>query len=140
MKTPREILLAQHRQSEKKLDAIREEVVTTMLSRQTKNANHKSLLVVVSDQVSMLLRFRSRAWITLAPLWIIIVALKLSTQDSSRVIASRSSISPEIVREVRQQKFFFAELIGTTDSHDADRSKAFAPRPRSEIRFGTIAV
>jgi hypothetical protein len=140
MKTPREILLERHQKADEKLDAIRKTVMATALSHETQNANRESFLSSLNHQLSTLLCLRSRAWLALAPLWIIIFALKLSTHDASHFPAGKSSVSPAITAEVRQQKVFFAELIGVVDSHDADRPKTFSPRPRSELRFETAAV
>ena len=138
MKTPREILLERHQTTDDKLDAIRQDIVAAMPPRKQRRTNDESFLSSFNRQIASL--FRSRAWFALAPLWVIILALKLSTQESSPAAASRSSVSPELAREVRQQKVFFAELIGATDSRDADRPKTFSPRPRSEVRFETVAV
>jgi len=54
-------------------------------------------------------------------------------RDQSPVLAEKSSPpSPEVIVELRQQQRMLAELIGSRDEHDADRSKSFVPQPRSE--------
>ena len=54
-------------------------------------------------------------------------------RDPSPVRAEKSSPpSPEVIVELRQQQRLLAELIGPRDTSDADRSKSFAPQPRSE--------
>ena len=40
--------------------------------------------------------------------------------------------SPEVIVELRQQQRLLAELIGSRDERDANRSKSFVPQPRSE--------
>ena len=73
-----------------------------------------------------------KAWAGLAAVWIAILALNLSTRDSSQIVARKSEPpSPEIVAEVRQQKLMFAQLIGSSDVREAEPPKFF-PRPRSE--------
>ena len=58
----------------------------------------------------------------------------------SPAVAERSAPpSPEAIVELRQQQRMLAELIGPHDMSDADRSKSFAPQPRSE-RMGMMAA
>ena len=49
-----------------------------------------------------------------------------------RIAEKSAPPSPEMVAELRQQKLLFAELIGSAETHVADRQKFFLPRPRSE--------
>jgi hypothetical protein len=74
-----------------------------------------------------------KAWAGLAAVWVVILALNLSTRDDSQVVTKKSpSPSPEIVAEVRQQKLMFAQLIGSYEVRDAEPPRLFLPRPRSE--------
>lgn len=74
-----------------------------------------------------------KAWAGLAAAWILILTVNFSTRDKAPVVAEKvTPPSPEVVAELRQQKLLFAELIGSTETHVADRQKLFLPRPRSE--------
>ena len=74
-----------------------------------------------------------KAWAGLAAVWIFIFALNFSLRDKTPMIAEKvSPPSPEVVAELKQQQRMFVELIGSRDIYDADRSKSYAPRPRSE--------
>jgi hypothetical protein len=73
-----------------------------------------------------------KAWGALAAVWIFIFALNFSMRDKTTMIAEKvSSPSPEMVAELRQQKLLFAQLIGSSDSREAEPPKFF-PRPRTE--------
>src|SRR6266699_4033003 len=101
MKTPREILFHRHRSVESKLDAIRQEAVAAVRDRR------------YNGEISFwreLLLPRPQAWAGLAAVWVLIFALKLTTHDPSHIVASKSSVSPEIIAELQQQKHLFAEL------------------------------
>jgi hypothetical protein len=80
------------------------------------------------------------AWAGLAAVWILIFAVDFSTRDNAPAMAEKfSPPTMEIIVEVRQQQRLLAELIGPRDTHDADRSKSLAPRPRSEF-MGVLAT
>lgn len=83
MKTPRDILLAQHRAAEPKLDAIRRVVVSEVLNNQgTKEQRLKQNLVAWSLGGSntlwheLILPCR-RIWAGLAAIWVLIVAANI---------------------------------------------------------------
>ena len=73
-----------------------------------------------------------QAWAGLATVWLVIFVLKLSTGNEARLVAKTSSVSPEVIVELRQQKLLFAELIGGIELRDAKPPKRSPPRPRSE--------
>ena len=84
-------------------------------------------------QLSTILWPHPAAWAGLAAVWILILAVDFSMRDKSPALAEKSSPpSPEVIVELRQQRRLLAELIGSRDEHDADRSKLFVPQPRSE--------
>src|SRR5262245_42251155 len=116
MKTPREILFTRHRSAESKLDALREETVAAVCDRRPVKVKP---LAVTARRHSVGISFwrelilpRPRAWAGLAAMWVVIIALKLSTHDPSRIVADRSSASPEVLAELRQQKHLYIELAG----------------------------
>ena len=73
-----------------------------------------------------------KAWAGLAAVWVLILAVNFSMRDTSPVLAKSAPLSPEVIVELKQQRRMLAELIGWRDTSDADRSKSFEPRPRSE--------
>lgn len=85
------------------------------------------------SRLSSLLWPHPAAWAGLAAVWILILAVNFSMRDQSPVLAEKSSPpAPEVIVELRQQQRLLAELIGSRDTRDADRSKSFVPQPRSE--------
>ena len=102
-------------------------------SRHPSFVTHHSWLSAISSQLSTIFWPHPRAWAGLAAVWIFIFAVNFSTRDHSQRLAKKSAPpSPEVVAELRQQKLLFAELIGATETHVADRQKLFKARPRSE--------
>jgi hypothetical protein len=92
-----------------------------------------SWLSTINHQLSTLLWPHSKAWAGLAAIWIVILAVDFSARDKSPAVAEKSAPpSPEVLVELRQQQRMLAELIGSRDEPDADRSKSFVPQPRSE--------
>ena len=90
-------------------------------------------LSTLNHQLSTFFWPHPKAWAGLAAVWIFIFALNFSMRDKTALVAEKVlPPSPEVVAELRQQKLLFAELIGSRDAGDADRSKSYVPRPRSE--------
>lgn len=115
----------------------REEILTAAESaaatRHAPPVTRSSWLSTLNHQLSTVLWPHPKAWAGLAAIWIVILALDFSVRDRSPVVAETSvPPSPEVIVELRQQQRMLAELIGSRDSHDADRSKSFVPQPRSE--------
>ena len=73
-----------------------------------------------------------QAWAGLAAVWLVIFALKLSTGDDGRVVGKKSSMSPEVIAELWQQKLLFTELVGEVEVREAKPPKRLPSRPRSE--------
>jgi len=141
MKTPKEILFARHRPAEAKLDVIRKEVVAAVGDgRAPKPSADMNQPVGVVIFLRDLFRWKPQAWAAFAGIWILIFALKLSTRDGAQVVAQKSSVSQEVIAELREQRLFFAELIGTRDARDAEPPKSNTTRPRSELRYETTLV
>ena len=144
MKTPREILFARHHSAEPRLDAIRQEAVAAVRDRRALEAKTSAVADRrYNEGISFwreLFFARPQAWAGLAALWVLIFALKLSTHDASHVIGKKSSVSPDVIAEVQQQKRFFAELVGATELRAAEPPKSFSPRPRSERRYENMTA
>ena len=102
-------------------------------SRHASRATRHSFLSTLNAQLSTLLWPHPAAWAGLATLWILILAVDISARDRSPAMAEKSApASPETIVELKKQQRMLAELIGPRDPHDTDRSKSFAPRPRTE--------
>jgi hypothetical protein len=101
--------------------------------RTTPNVTHPGFLSTINHQLATLLWPHPKAWAGLAAAWVFIFVMNFSVRDPSPRISQKSAPpSPEVTAELRQQKLLFAELIGPTETHIADRQKSFLPRPRSE--------
>ena len=138
MKTPRDILLAQHRAAENKLDALRREVIQELNNQETKE---QSFPVTQTFLVTWLLRcsktiwhelvFPSRRiWAGLATAWLLIFAINFSLRDHLAANVSKIS-SPEAMMTFQQQQRLLAELDNFNGFYVTEPKK-FSPRPRSE--------
>ena len=130
MKTPREVLLQQHQATNAKLNEIRREVVFQLDKKAI--AREPSFLFKLWREIILP---KPVAWTGVAAAWGLILVLKLSTQDASHVVTQKPSASPEAIAEVREQKRFFAELIGIAERPAAASANPVLPRPRSERRL-----
>ena len=144
MRTPREILFNRHEAAEPSLDAIRQQAVATVCDRRARGG--KPLAVAGRRAVGRISLWRElilprpQAWAGLAAVWILILALKLSTHDASHVAEKSSAAPPEVMAELKQQKHLFAELAGISQLSDVETPKPFLPRPRSARRCESFAV
>jgi hypothetical protein len=145
MKTPREILLEQHRAAVPKLDAIRRESVAPL----TGHGGRFSLAPIGGEGrgEGADLRFLQllwhelilpsrRIWAGLAAVWIAILAANFSMRDRTPTTMAKS-VSPEMVQSFKQQEQLLTELIGPVDVSAAEPQKTYAPRPSSQ-RFPEI--
>ena len=150
MKTPREILLARHKAVEPKLDEIRRDVLAESFGLRLEAERHaaveaepqtpkavSSLRFATAVQILWreLILPRPQAWAAVAAMWVVICVLKFSTPETPHVVAQKSSASPEVLAEVRQQKLLFAELVGVVKPRVAVPSKSAPPQPRSDRRL-----
>jgi hypothetical protein len=132
MKTPREILLARHKAAEEKLDEIRRTLISELNNEGTKEQSLISWFLGCSQNFwRELILPKPQAWAAVAALWILIVALKLSTQETSPVASKKTALSPGVVAELKEQKAFFGELAGLPPLPEVNPPKAISPRPRS---------
>ena len=141
MKTPQEILFAQYRSAEPKLDTIRREVVAGLNHQDTKAqslpANLVSWFLGGSNKLWLELIWPCRRiWTGLAAIWILIFIVNFSQRDPSELMARKiSPPSPEMVAAFRQQQRLLAELIGPDETQAAEPPKRYLPQPSSERRF-----
>ncbi|MGB7770194.1 MAG: hypothetical protein WBN22_15275 [Verrucomicrobiia bacterium] len=72
-----------------------------------------------------------QAWAGLAAIWILILAVDFSMRDKSPVVADKSAPpSPQVIAELRQQQRLLVELLGSSQTREAEPPK-FLPRPRT---------
>ena len=72
-----------------------------------------------------------RAWAGLAAVWVLILAVDFSVRDPGPVRAEKSApSSPEVMVELRQQQRLLVELLGSSQTREAEPPK-FLPRPRT---------
>ena len=150
MKTPKEILLARHKAVEPKLDEIRRDALAESFGLRREAVRHAAVEAdPQTPKAVSSLRFatavhnfwrelvlpRPRAWAAVAAIWVVIFALKLSTPETPHVVAQKSSASPEVLAEVRQQKLLFAELVGVVKPRVAAPSRPAPAQPRSDRRL-----
>lgn len=142
MKTPREILLARHKAVDPKLDQLRRVVISELNNEGTKERSLVTWFLCCSRNLWLeLILPKPQAWVGVAALWVLILALKVSTHDATHALAgSKASVSPAVMAEVRQQKLLFAELAGLPQLPDVKPSKPLLPRPRSARRSEIFAV
>ena len=140
MKTPRELLLAQHQAVAPKLDRLRERVVDaaepSRMPRQPRRARF-------AEAWSEFFRIPRIAWAGLAAAWVVIIALNVASSETpppkNRYAKAAPPRSPEMLQALREQRQLFAELVGSAPAPDAEAQR-FVPRPRSEKQVALIAV
>jgi len=139
MKTPREILLKQHRSAVPKLDAIRRGVVNVAadVNRRKQPVRELTFAAVLTNAIRVLFRELvwpcRRTWATLAAVWIALFIFNVLQRDKSELAARKlPPPSPEAIMAWRQQEKLLAELIGPSTPGDAEQRKIFLPKPRTE--------
>jgi len=139
MKTPREILLEQHRSVAPKLDAIRREIVEVAadVNRRKQSVHELTFAATLANAVRHsfleLIWPCRRTWAGLAAVWIALFIFNVSQRDQSELAALKlPPPSPEAIMAWRQQEKLLAELIGPSAPGDAERRKIFLPKPRTE--------
>jgi hypothetical protein len=145
MKTPREILLEQHRSAAPKLDAIRREVLAGKVTPARAGGSGALAAVWLNWPVVLwreLIWPCRRIWTGLAAVWILIFVFNVSQRDPSELLARKTPTpTPEMILAFRQQERLLAELIGPNETRSAEPTpKPFLPQPRSEGRFETLAA
>jgi len=139
MKTPREILLAQHRAVELKLNIIRREAVevSSDVNRRKQPVRELTFAATLANTIRLsfweLIWPCRRTWAALAAVWIALFIFNVSQRDKAELAARKlPPPSPEAIMAWRQQERLLAELIGPSVPGDAERRKIFLPKPRTE--------
>jgi len=144
MRTPREILLERHQAANAKLDEARHKALAQLKNEGfgmpaaippgtnvSKAVSPPRFAAAVQILWRELVLPRPHAWAGVAAIWIVILALKLSTHDGPPVAVKKTLLSPQVVAELKQQNAFFAELAGLPQLPEASPPNAVPPRPRS---------
>ena len=140
MRTPREILLEQHRSAAPKLDAIRRGVVEAAADANRRKQPVRELTFAATLANAVRLSFLEliwpcrRIWTALAAVWVALFIFNVSQRDNAELAARKlPPPSPEALMAWRQQEKLLAELIGSSTPGDAERRNIFLPKPRTEI-------
>ena len=145
MKTPREILLAQHRATEPRLDELRRTVVANELRHQNAKAQNRmtSLWAAFREVPNALWRelvFPCRhIGAGLAAIWILIAAINISLGDHSPAPIKKSS-NPAKTMAFRDRREWLNVLLEDRSAPlTAEPPRIFSPKPRTEITETKIA-
>jgi len=140
MKTPRELLLAQHRAAEPKLDTLRREVVDQCRAERQVNVHavHGTRAETIASLFWRELILPSRRlWTGLAGAWVVILAIHFALRDPVSTGSPKVYV-PAMMSFQEQQKLLNNLLTDRSSPMDVDRPKPFVPRPSGErARFLT---
>ena len=144
MKTPRQLLFERHRAAEPKLDAIRQEAVTSLaksleVSSKTRPSASRSRHSL--SWRDLLLSFRWHL-AGLSAGWLLICGFNFAAADHSETVAQRPP-SRETLLAWRENERLLAELLGAIQSQPPDPAEprnTAAPQPRSERKRERVAV
>jgi hypothetical protein len=144
MKTPREILFQRHENAALKLDAIRDEVLNTEF-RERRRATASKFRVADTATLPILL-WREliwpcrRIWTGLAAVWVLLFIVDFSQRDNVSSVTGKPARSGEVIMSLQARQRWMNELLADRSAPlEADRSRNFAPKPRSETS-GTATV
>jgi hypothetical protein len=146
MKTPREILLERHQTAAPKLDAIRREVVKVAADVNRRKQPVRELTFAATLANAIRLSFLElvwpcrRIWTALAAVWVLIFIVDFSQRDNVSGVTGKPARSGEVIMSLQAQQRWMNELLADRSAPpEADRSRNFAPKPRSET-LGTATV
>ena len=140
MKTPREILLAQHRAANPKLDALRQSIVAA--PRQSAANNDSQASTLFQTFWRELFFSARRTWTGMAAIWAFILLVNFSQQDKVNSTTGRTVHSSGPVMSLQAQLRWVNEnehFADRTLPPEADRPRNFSPKPRTAITI-TVTV
>ena len=99
----------------------------------------RTLLSILSSQLSTLLWPHPRAWAGLAAAWLLVIGLQLAAHEPAgpEIANQPARPSPQMRELLQQQEQLFAELIGPMESPAVIRPKPLLPAPHSQLRLLT---
>ena len=145
MKTPREILLAQHRAAEPRLDELRRTVVANELRHQNSKAQNwmSSFWAAFREVPNTLWRELvfpcRRLGAGLAAIWMAIAAINISLCDHSPAPIEKSSSPSKTMAFRDRRELLNAMLDDRSAPLTAEPPRILSPKPRTEITETKIA-
>ena len=134
MKTPREILFDRHQSADVKLDQVRHEVVSKLVSHIVPQKSSLPLRVLLKLWHELIWPCR-RTWATLAAVWLLMLVTNVSLRDPGQTTLANSSPSRGVMMALQQQEQLLAELSEPHKSRVATSPpKPGASQPRSDRR------
>ncbi len=134
MKTPQELLLKRHRETQSKLDAIRREVLAPVEQKQRERS-----------PISLRDMFRSLRWhlAGMSAVWVFVLLLHVDTSRTPQMNASLSNAkipSPQVILvSLRDHRRQLSEMIEARPAENAPHD-LFLPKPRSDRRGETLTA
>jgi hypothetical protein len=130
MKTPREILLAQHHAANPKLDALRLSVVAIVAREQRlEPAARTTLFQTLWHELILSSR---RTWTGMAAIWAFILIVNFSQQDKVSSVTGKAVHPGGPVMSLQAQQRWMNELFADRAlPPEADRPRNFSPKPRT---------
>lgn len=101
---------------------------------------HRGFLSALDQNLSTLLWPCPQAWAGLAAIWIVILAMNLSSEEPKPKFAKSEPPSRDFILAMKEQRRLYLELVGTSSNEVAEPPKELAPRPQSkrETRFELV--
>jgi hypothetical protein len=139
MKTPRKLLLAQHRAATPKLDAIRQSTVAAVCDRRSEGV----FGVVLRSQTAATMLLQTfwhelilptrRIWAGFATVWALIFIVNFAQRDNVNNVTGQPVHSSGPVMSLQAQQRWMNELFADRVlPPDADRHRNFTPKPRTQ--------
>jgi hypothetical protein len=134
MKTPREILLAHHRATAPKLDAIRQSAVAAVCDRRDTTDGTTTIFQTLWRE---LILPSHRVWSGLAATWLVLIAINISLHDSTP--AGKTTSAPVMMSVREQQRWMDIHFADRSLPVEAEPPKTFSPKPHTQT-FQTFAT
>ncbi len=144
MKTPRELILERHQHAEAKLKGIRADDLAAyarepVAQHGRKPGGSSRLAWLVREFWQESLWPWRRAWLGMAALWLVILAVNMAGKEPHRnTLAAAPSPSPEIMTALREQKQLMVQLLESPPPLTLVRPRT--PGPRSERRQTVVLI
>jgi hypothetical protein len=134
MKTPRDILFNCHQSADAKLDQVRHEVVSKLVSPIAPRNSSLPVLVLLKLWQELIWPCR-RTWAAFAAVWLLMLVVNVSLRDPGQTTLAKSSPSGGMMMALQQQERLLAELSEPHKTRvTTSPPKPTAPQPRSDRR------
>ncbi|HVM59482.1 MAG TPA: hypothetical protein VMV72_01320 [Verrucomicrobiae bacterium] len=140
MKTPREILLNQHKSAEPRLDRMWTQKLVPALDGNATPVSRNVLFAAGWKMWQELILPSRRIWAGLACAWVVIAVMDLASSRTATEVARQTKPpSREEVRVLIEQRRMLTQLIGPP-TEPAHSQKRTTPGPHSECAARTAAA